>query len=427
MKIKTYESFNETLYTKVLKNGLKVNILPKKDYERAYGIITTDYGSIDNEFVPYAKNEMKKFPAGIAHFLEHKLFEKENYDAFELFGKYGADSNAFTSFTRTSYLFSASQNIKESLKILLDFVFDPYFSKKSVEKEKGIIGQEIMMYQDEPGWQLYSGILSNLYPQSALSDDIAGTVESISKITVEDLYACYETFYQPQNMNLFLVGNYDVNTTFKFIDEIMVQKEFQPIQKINRKPLEIKPVIKERVKYMEVQRPKIALGIRGLESYKGKEGLKFKMKMQLLLSVLLGENSKYYLDLYNQNVVDDSFGFDFQLERGFNFALLSTNTSKVEDFISSIQKILKNSPRILTESKEEFELEKREFLGSIIKSMDSLESIANRYEGKLFDDATIFDMAEILEEIRLDDLIEISQKYFDEERMSVFKILPKEK
>lgn len=189
MKIKTYESFNETLYTKVLKNGLKVNILPKKDYERAYGIITTDYGSIDNEFVPYAKNEMQKFPAGIAHFLEHKLFEKENYDAFELFGKYGADSNAFTSFTRTSYLFSASQNIKESLKILLDFVFDPYFSKKSVEKEKGIIGQEIMMYQDEPGWQLYSGILSNLYPQSALSDDIAGTVESISKITVEDLYA----------------------------------------------------------------------------------------------------------------------------------------------------------------------------------------------------------------------------------------------
>lgn len=426
MKKTTYEQFNETLFTKVLENGLKINILPKKDYERAYGIITTDYGSIDNEFIPYSKGEMQKVPAGIAHFLEHKLFEKENYDAFELFGKYGADSNAFTSFTRTSYLFSASQNIKDSLKILLDFVFDPYFSKKSVEKEKGIIGQEIMMYQDEPGWQLYSGILSNLYPQSALSEDIAGTVDSISKITVEDLYACYETFYQPQNMNLFLVGNYDVNEIFDFIDEVMAKKEFKPIRDIVSKPLKIKPVIKERIKFMEIQRPKIALGIRGNDSLEGKEGLKFKMKMQLLLSVLLGENSKYYMDLYNQNIVDDSFGFDFQLERGFNFALFSTNTNKVEEFIDGIKKIMANAPSILAESKEEFELEKREFLGSIIKSMDSLESIANRYEGKLFDDATIFDMAEILEEISLDDLVKVSEKYFDEQRLSVFKILPKE-
>lgn len=426
MKKTTYEQFNETLFTKVLENGLKINILPKKDYERAYGIITTDYGSIDNEFIPYSKGEMQKVPAGIAHFLEHKLFEKENYDAFELFGKYGADSNAFTSFTRTSYLFSASQNIKDSLKILLDFVFDPYFSKKSVEKEKGIIGQEIMMYQDEPGWQLYSGILSNLYPQSALSEDIAGTVDSISKITVEDLYACYETFYQPQNMNLFLVGNYDVDEIFDFIDEVMAKKEFKPIRDIVSKPLKIKPVIKERIKFMEIQRPKIALGIRGNDSSEGKEGLKFKMKMQLLLSVLLGENSKYYMDLYNQNIVDDSFGFDFQLERGFNFALFSTNTNKVEEFIDGIKKIMANAPSILAESKEEFELEKREFLGSIIKSMDSLESIANRYEGKLFDDATIFDMAEILEEISLDDLVKVSEKYFDEQRLSVFKILPKE-
>lgn len=177
-----YSRFNETIYHQKLDNGLLVQMLPKKDFHKTYAILTVNFGSIDRTFVPKGKTEMRTVPDGIAHFLEHKMFEKEDHDAFDLFGKLGADSNAFTSFTQTSYLFSGSDHIHENIDVLLDFVQDPYFSEKTVEKEKGIIGQEISMYDDDPNWRLYFGILGNLYPNDPMHIDIAGTKESIFTI-----------------------------------------------------------------------------------------------------------------------------------------------------------------------------------------------------------------------------------------------------
>ena len=188
------------------------------------GLFSTNYGSIDNIF-GYAGEELKSVPDGIAHFLEHKLFEKEEGDVFQKFGDQGASANAFTSFTRTSYLFSASNRVKENLLTLLDFVQEPYFTPETVEKEKGIIGQEIQMYQDDPNWRQFFGILNNMYPKHPLHIDIAGTIESIAEITADDLYRCYETFYHPSNMTLFVVGDIDPNEMMTWIKENQATKD----------------------------------------------------------------------------------------------------------------------------------------------------------------------------------------------------------
>ena len=222
---KDYAQIKETLYTETLANGLKVYLLPKNDFQKTYGLFTTDYGSIDNTFVPIGQEEMIEVPDGIAHFLEHKMFEKEDGDVFQKFGQQGASANAFTSFTKTSYLFSTTDQVTQNLETLLDFVQSPYFTKETVEKEKGIIGQEIQMYLDDPNWRLFFGILGNLYPKHPLHIDIAGTVASIAEITAEDLYTSYNTFYHPSNMTLFVVGKMDPEALMAFIRDNQAAKE----------------------------------------------------------------------------------------------------------------------------------------------------------------------------------------------------------
>ncbi|MDP4170520.1 MAG: pitrilysin family protein, partial [Bacillota bacterium] len=195
-----FEQLQEELYFEKMSNGLHVYILPKKGFNKTYATFTTKYGSVDNTFVPLGKEEFVKVPDGIAHFLEHKLFEKEDGDVFQQFSRQGASANAFTSFTRTAYLFSSTSSVEKNLETLIDFVQDPYFTEKTVEKEKGIIGQEITMYDDNPDWRLYFGLIQNLYKNHPVKIDIAGTIESISHITKDWLYECYHTFYHPSNM-----------------------------------------------------------------------------------------------------------------------------------------------------------------------------------------------------------------------------------
>ncbi|MGX6993469.1 EF-P 5-aminopentanol modification-associated protein YfmH, partial [Vagococcus penaei] len=288
-----YPNVNETLYKEILPNGLEVTLLPKNDFHKTYGIFTTNYGSIDNDFVPLDETEFTKVPDGIAHFLEHKLFEKEDEDVFQKFGRQGASANAFTSFTRTSYLFSSTDNVMQNVETLLDFVQDPYFTEESVNKEKGIIGQEIQMYQDDPNWRLYFGILNNLYPKHPLHIDIAGTEESIEKITADDLYLCYDTFYHPSNMNLFIVGKMDVKEMMAFIKENQASKVFPETKEIKRRfPLEsTNDLIKENQIELSVSRPKSIVGLKGLDNLpdNGFDRFKYQVTIQLLLQLLFGD------------------------------------------------------------------------------------------------------------------------------------------
>lgn len=430
MEKKYYEQLNETLYSETFANGLSVTLLPKNEFHKTYGLFTTKYGSIDNQFTPLGQEERVKVPDGIAHFLEHKLFEKEDGDVFQVFGKQGASANAFTSFTRTSYLFSSTSNVLQNMTTLLDFVQDPYFTDETVEKEKGIIAQEIQMYEDEPDWRLFFGILGNLYPKHPLHIDIAGTVESIGEISAEVLYQCYQTFYHPSNMNVFVVGKMDPEEMMGWIRDNQKKKTFAEAKEIRRyfpeeKIADIIPF--DSIK-MEVNRAKSIIGIKGTGTVPAEEAaLVYKTKMDILLNLLFGPTSDNYLRLYNEGVIDDSFSYDFNLERTFYFAEVGGDAKDPKAFSEAVKSILLTSSASSELTEEHLSLVKKRMIGQILQSLNSLEFIAHQYSQQSYGEATLFDLVPVIENIVLSDLKRLAEEFMQEEHMSVFTILPAEK
>ncbi|HGF7895282.1 EF-P 5-aminopentanol modification-associated protein YfmH [Enterococcus faecium] len=423
-----YEQINETLYHEVLPNGLTVYLLPKNDYHKTYGLFSTNYGSIDNEFIPYGEKEKVKVPDGIAHFLEHKLFEKEDGDVFQLFGQQGASANAFTSFTKTSYLFSTTDQVEQNLTTLIDFVQAPYFTKETVNKEKGIIGQEIQMYEDDPNWRMFFGILNNLYPAHPLHIDIAGTVESIDKITAQDLYTCYRTFYQPSNMVLFVVGKMEPEKLMKLIRENQEAKNFPPKQEIVRYfPENTKEIIKQSALEAAITRDKFVLGIKGLDTLpqEGTELLRYKTAINLLFQMILGNTSRNYLAMYNQGIIDDSFGFEFSLDREFHFADFSGDTDEPEKAAEKVKEIILGFADDPEVSEMNLDLLKKKMLGQYFQSLNSIEYIANQFTQSLFGDRTLFDLPEIIDSIQMKDVLAAGEAFISEEAFSEFYMRPK--
>ncbi|NTR67877.1 insulinase family protein [Enterococcus faecium] len=423
-----YEQINETLYHEVLPNGLTVYLLPKNDYHKTYGLFSTKYGSIDNEFIPYGEKEKVKVPDGIAHFLEHKLFEKEDGDVFQLFGQQGASANAFTSFTKTSYLFSTTDQVEQNLTTLIDFVQAPYFTEETVNKEKGIIGQEIQMYEDDPNWRMFFGILNNLYPAHPLHIDIAGTVESIDKITAQDLYTCYRTFYQPSNMVLFVVGKMEPEKLMKLIRENQEAKNFPPKQEIVRYfPENTKEIIKQSALEAAITRDKFVLGIKGLDTLpqEGTELLRYKTAINLLFQMILGNTSRNYLAMYNQGIIDDSFGFEFSLDREFHFADFSGDTDEPEKAAEKVKEIILGFADDPEVSEKNLDLLKKKMLGQYFQSLNSIEYIANQFTQSLFGDRTLFDLPEIIDSIQMKDVLAAGEAFISEEAFSEFYMRPK--
>lgn len=423
-----YEQINETLYHEVLPNGLTVYLLPKNDYHKTYGLFSTNYGSIDNEFIPYGEKEKVKVPDGIAHFLEHKLFEKEDGDVFQLFGQQGASANAFTSFTKTSYLFSTTDQVEKNLTTLIDFVQAPYFTEETVNKEKGIIGQEIQMYEDDPNWRMFFGILNNLYPTHPLHIDIAGTVESIDKITAQDLYTCYRTFYQPSNMVLFVVGKMEPEKLMKLIRENQEAKNFPPKQEIVRYfPENTKEIIKQSALEAAITRNKFVLGIKGLDTLpqEGTELLRYKTAINLLFQMILGNTSRNYLAMYNQGIIDDSFGFEFSLDREFHFADFSGDTDEPEKAAEKVKEIILGFADDPEVSEMNLDLLKKKMLGQYFQSLNSIEYIANQFTQSLFGDRTLFDLPEIIDSIQMKDVLVAGEAFISEEAFSEFYMRPK--
>ncbi|HGF7563645.1 TPA: M16 family metallopeptidase [Enterococcus hirae] len=422
-----YDQINETLYHEVLPNGLTVYLLPKNDYHKTYGLFSTNYGSIDNEFIPYGSDKKIKVPDGIAHFLEHKLFEKEDGDVFQLFGQQGASANAFTSFTKTSYLFSTTDQVEKNLTTLLDFVQAPYFTEETVNKEKGIIGQEIQMYEDDPNWRMFFGILNNLYPEHPLHIDIAGTVESIEAITADDLYTCYRTFYQPSNMVLFVVGKLEPEKLMELIRTNQNAKDFPPAQKIERYfPDNNGDIIAKSSMRSAITRDKFVLGIKGLDVLpaEGKELLRYKTALNLLFQLLLGNTSQNYLKMYNDGLIDDSFGFEFSLDREFHFADFSGDTDQPEKAAEKVKEILLHFEEDQELSEENLTLLKKKMLGQYFQTLNSLEYIANQFTQSLFGDQTLFDLPEIIESIQLADILKVGRSFIKEEAFSEFYMQP---
>ena len=264
MTNKYYEQIDETVFEETLENGLKVVVIPKKGFYKTFVTYTTKFGSLDHTFKPHGETEYATVPDGVAHFLEHKLFENEEEDLFTAFAEDNAQVNAFTSFDRTSYLFSATDHIESNIKRLLTMVETPYFTKDTVDKEKGIIAEEIKMYQEQPGYKLMFNTLKAMYDSHPIRTDIAGSVESIYEITKEDLYLCYETFYHPSNMVLFVVGDVDVEHIYNVVVDHEAQRDKINQPQIVRDPLIEQDNVNETAvsETMKLQSPRIMLGFK---------------------------------------------------------------------------------------------------------------------------------------------------------------------
>ena len=427
MEKQTFEQLQEELYVEQMENGLSVYILPKPGFNKTYATFTTKYGSIDNHFKEPGEQEFSQVPDGIAHFLEHKLFEKEDGDVFQQFSRQGAAANAFTSFTRTAYLFSSTSDVEKNLETLIDFVQEPYFSDQSVEKEKGIIGQEIMMYDDNADWRLYFGIIENLYHHHPVKIDIAGTVESISGITKELLYKCYNTFYHPSNMLLFITGPEDPEKIMKLVRDNQAKKKFEKREEISRK-FEAEPsssAIRERSIQMHVQTPKCVVGIKATDTeLEGIEMLKRELSIGLFLECTFGKSSEYYENLFDAGMIDNSFFYDYTQEYGFGFGMIGGDTREPDQLAQKIKSILFEVKEggFLTEEKLDAVRKKR--IGAFLRSLNSLESIANQFTRYAFNQMELFDVVAVLEELTLAEVSDAVNRLIEEERLSVFQVLP---
>lgn len=422
-----FKQLDETLYYKKLTNGLDVYILPKKGFSKTFVTFTTKYGSIDRTFVPIGETEAISVPDGIAHFLEHKMFEKEDGDVFQKFSEVGAQANAFTSFTRTAYLFSATDHIYKSTKTLIDFVQQPYFTEETVNKEKGIIGQEITMYDDSPDWRLYFGAIENMYHNHPVKIDIAGTIDTIEGITAEHLYTCYNTFYHPSNMMLFVIGGIDPAEMMAFIEEDQNAKTFPQANPITRlfdeEPTTV--AIKERELHMDVQKPKVYIGLKAKEvNLSGEAMLKHELAAQIGLECLFGRASEFYTNLYDNGLIDESYGYDFTLEKGYGFALIGSDTEQPEQLIQAIKEKLAQAEKENLFTVADVERIKRKKIGFFLRALNSIEFIANQFTRYKFNDMNLFDVVPMLESLTVDDITQAFKTVQGIEQQTVFTVLP---
>ncbi|MEN8699528.1 EF-P 5-aminopentanol modification-associated protein YfmH [Bacillus infantis] len=428
METIVFDQLKEKLYYEKMANGLDVYILPKQGFNKTYATFTTKYGSVDNHFVPLGKEEFVKVPDGIAHFLEHKLFEKEDGDVFQQFSKQGASANAFTSFTRTAYLFSSTSEVERNLETLIDFVQDPYFTEKTVEKEKGIIGQEITMYDDNPDWRLYFGLIQNMYQNHPVKIDIAGTVESISHITKDLLYECYNTFYHPSNMLLFVTGPVDAEVIMGQIRSNQEKKEYKDQPAIERRfEQEMTGVAeKKQVLKMNVQSSKCLLGVKALNvKQEGTEMLKNELTLNVMLDILFGKSSKNYETLYREGLIDETFSYDYTQEQGFGFAMLGGDTSDPDQLAGTLRSMLLEAKTGDVFSQEALDRTKKKKIGAFLRSVNSPEYIANQFTRYAFNGMDLFEVVPEIEKISLEQLKETANVFLSEDRFTVCQVVPK--
>lgn len=418
-----FNKFNEEIHYTRLKNGLDIFIIPKLGFKEKTAMLTVDFGSIDKKFTE--RNRLWDNPEGIAHFLEHKLFEDEKGDDLSLkFTQLGADVNAFTTFDKTTYYFSTSENFVESLILLQDLVMSASFTEESVNKEKKIIGQEIDMYADDADYQAYIGILQNLFGHTSLADDIAGSKESIQEMTPKILKRNYSFFYKPNNMSLIIVGDVDINETFTAIEKY--QKKYRarkPVERID--DISYNPVTKSSSKSMEIMNSKLVVGYRGKKIEHDISLLEIKIALRLAMSMLLGWTSVTYQTWYEQGKIDDSFDIEIEITPNFSFILISLDTNQPIGMSSEIRKKIKNCSHSVDFNQEHFSILKREMYGDFLQSLDSVEQVASQFNLFLTNQDTYYDIPDILEKIKLEEVLSIVDNFFKHAEESDFTVFPK--
>jgi predicted Zn-dependent peptidase len=395
------ELLNDSYYEIDHSSGYKIFVYPKENYSSSYAIFGTKYGSIDTCFKVESNESFTEVPEGIAHFLEHKLFESEELDAFARYAKTGASANAYTSFDKTCYLFSCTDNFEESLEILFDFVQNPYFTEQTVQKEQGIIGQEIRMYEDEPGWESLFVLLRAMYHKHPVRIDIAGTVESISEITADLLYECYNTFYNPANMALAVAGNVTVEQVLKVADKMLKSNESRKIErKFQEEPAEV--VEKTAVKNLSVSMPIFAIGFK--EEIKTPcRTLKESVESNLLLDIIAGKTSALYEKLLGEGLINTTFDTEYFEGYGYSAHIFNGESheyEKVREYINEeLARVIKDGV-----NEEDFNRIKKKHYGNFIMNFNDIDSISNSLIGSYFNGEGLFEQLSVLESVTLEDV-----------------------
>lgn len=415
-----YDNLQETLYYEVMDNGLHVYVLPKPGFQKTYATFATKYGSVDNHFKVEGESETR-VPDGIAHFLEHKMFEEPEGDIFAKFASNGASANAFTSFDQTVYLFSATENIHENLETLINFVQNPYFTDQNVEKEKGIIGQEINMYQDNPDWRVYFGLIEAMYKVHPVHIDIAGTVESIGTITKEDLYTCYNAFYHPSNMLLFVVGGVDPEETMNLIRSNQAGKSYEKQGSIERlfdpEPQGVEE--KRRESRLAVSLPKCLFGFKEKQvGLTAEEQLRRDLTTKLMMDLLFGSSTELYQQLYDEDLISDSFGHEYNSSPQYAFSAVGGDTKDPDQLLARIRTEV-DKLKATGFQASDFERARKKKMGGYLRMLNSPENIAHEFTRYQFRGADFFKVLPVYESITIDDVNRRLQEHIDWDQLAV--------
>ena len=421
MQIIENSKVKEKIYKEKLDNGLVVMVIPKKDTVKKYIIWGTNYGSNDNKFIVPGEEKVTEVPNGVAHFLEHKLFEQKNgTNSLDTLTALGVEANAYTTNDHTAYLYGCTDNFYEALDEFMDYVQHPYFTDENVEKEKGIIGQEIMMYDDYPDWRVYINLLNAMYYENPIKIDITGTIETISKIDKEILYKCYNTFYSPSNMLLVVCGDFEPEKIIEEIKNRLIdKKENGEIKRIY--PEEKEEIVKKKVEQkLEVSEPLFMIGIKDMPDLtkKSEEKVKKHISLQILLNLIFGRSSKLYQRLYNEGTIFGLPSLDYEFGNTYSHILITGQSKNPEMVFEELKKEIENFKNEGINSSD-LERIKKMLYGDYIREFDDVTDISRNILSDYFKGINSFDYLEEIQGINEEILMQFLNEIFKEEKMAI--------
>ena len=416
MQIIENSKVKEKLYIEKLENGLTIMIIPKKGIQKKYVIWGTNYGSNDSKFIAPGEKNITEVPKGVAHFLEHKMFEQENgINSLDTLTALGVDANAYTTNDHTAYLFECTENFYPALDELMDYVQHPYFTDQNVEKEKGIIGQEIMMYDDYPEWKVYLNTLEAMYYEHPVKLDITGTIETISHIDKEILYKCYNTFYNPSNMAMVVCGDFEPSKLLEEIKKRLINKKANgEIKRIY--PDEPENIVKNQVEQnMNVSQPLFAIGIKDTVA-KEKERVKKHIAIEILLNILIGRSSKLYKELYDNNILFSVPSLDYEFAQGYAHILITGQSKNPQEVYKKFKEKVEEIKNKGIDLKE-FDRIKKRIYGEYIKEYNNVSDIARMFLSDYFEGINSFEYIEEVAIINKEYVEQVLNEVFINEKM----------
>ena len=418
MKIIENSKVKEKVYIEKLENGLTVMIIPKKGIQKKYVIWGTNYGSNDSKFVVPGEEKETEVPKGVAHFLEHKMFEQENgVNSLDALTALGVDANAYTTNDHTAYLFECTENFYPALDELMDYVQHPYFTDENVEKEKGIIGQEIMMYDDYPEWKVHLNAMEAMYHEHPVKLDITGTIETISHIDKSILYKCYNTFYNPSNMARVVCGDFEPEELLEEIKKRLIYKKANgEIKRIY--PEEKEEIVKEKIEQnMDVSQPLFAIGIKD-KLVDTKERVRKHIAIEILLNIIIGKSSKLYKELYDEGILFATPGLDYEFARGYAHILITGQSPSPDEIFERFKNTVENIKKEGIDSEEFCRIKKRIY-GEYVKEYNDVADIARMFLADFFKEINSFDYLEEINTVDEQYAEQILKEIFDDKKMII--------